>query len=93
MSTKLMQLRLFGSISILTSLSRAAAILGVGPDAPILATELLPMAWTAPVTGAGSAAGVMAATEFISAVDGVLGLNLAGLVRLLAGSSQHLDLA
>ena len=87
MSTKLMQLPLSESISILTPLFRAAAILGVGPDDPMLATELLPMAWTAPITGAGSGAGAMAATEFISAVDGVLGLNLAGLVRLFAGSS------
>ena len=59
----------------------------------MLATELLPMAWTAPVTGAGSAAGVMAATEFIPAVNGVLGVYLVGLDRLFAVSCQHLDLA
>ena len=88
-----MQLPLSGSISILTPLSSSAVILGVGPDEPMLATELLPMAWTAPMVAVVSPEGVTAATEFIPAVLAALGLNLAGLVRLLAGSSQHLALA
>ena len=75
-----MQLPLSGRISIFTPFSNVVAILGVGPDDPMLATVLLPMACTAPVTGAGSAAGVMAANEFIPPDDGVLGVYLAGLL-------------